>query len=440
MRTAISLHSTSVQALSRPRQIERICTYLTFSFLAVQSWGIPLTPVSFLNWSLWPTLSDLVWLAMLPVLLFLLVSGGFRRPSVLPVTKTLMLLMIYGLFSFAAAMWRFELPSSQVNYLAYSFLRLIQAYTVWLIAAHSTIWQKATQNSTFTIIILAGLMVAISALLEQYGILDYRNLVSHLPPEPLISGPWAQRVVEPADAALGTLNYNRIYAAHFLSVALLAVLLRDRFSPASLLILTIFAAAIVSTQSRTAFIALGIGVVYAFVAIKQLRVRALIFILLLIALAAILLSSTLDSQSQRTISARSDTVDESLDGRLERQQQGIEVAFLDFWAPIIGVGLGNLGYFWLGGGFSPAHGQFATTLAELGIVGMAIGVVFYLRLLRSIKVTTPFTGMVAAVFASSLVSSVFNDLLLPSPAFGSYLSLLFALAGLALRASVGEKL
>jgi hypothetical protein len=413
---------------------------LVLAYLAVQFWAIPLVALPGISWALWPIPADIVWLAMFPIAMYLLVGRALaRQPVIRSVMSAMALFIAYSVFSFFLAWLRFGFPASRLYYLFYVLFRLLQAYSVWIVALYVPMTPNA-QRRVFQLLMLAGGVVSASALLQHYLFLDYRSLVKHLPSDPTVSGPWAVRVIFPADTALGTLTYNHILAGHFLVLILMILIFNKRISLITLLFSLLLSWSIFVTQSRSALIALSAGVSYGFINSSRFRLR-LIPILAVLTIFAVMIPVIGVNRfpSERgTIEPREETFEESVIGRLERQKVAVMLAFSDLWAPLFGLGLGNLGYFWLGQGFSPSHGQYITVFSETGLVGLVTLVYLYLRLLKSNSTKISFALTVRSILVANLVSAVFNDLLLPNPAWGSYLGLLYCLAGLGLKISIEE--
>jgi hypothetical protein len=321
-------------------------------------------------------------------------------------------------------------PLSQLGYLAYNLFRLVQTVTVWYVASHIVLTPNS-EKWIWRVVFVSGLLVSIVAILQVLGVVDYRSFVGHLPPNQAISGPWAMRTYAPIDAALGTLNYNRIYAGQFIACILAAVLISCRLSFSSQALIIVLFSGLLCTQSRTALFTLCLAILYGSFYSQRVRINSLVAGIILLLLSGLVFGlAVIDGPSNYVISSRADSVEESLDGRFERQLEGVSVATESLWTVLFGVGFGNLGYFWLGQGFAPAHGQFATSFAELGLLGLALLLWVYLQLFQSISSNSHHALAVKSILFALLICAFFNDYLLPSPSFGTFLLWLFCLSGL----------
>jgi len=400
------------------------------AFFVSQCWAIPVFATGRLNWGLWPTPSDFVWLAMLPLGVYLFVT---RTPANRPagaVRAAMVVFVVYSVLSWGFASVRLGVPLSQVDYLAYTLFRLFQSFTVWAVAAYVPL-QRRHEDRVVQAITFAGLVVAVAAILEGAGILDYRVLVAHLPADAAVSGAWAPLVMNGPDAALGTLNYNRIYTAHFLGAATIVVFLYRRFSPVTAVVILLFLAGMLLTQSRSALIYLLVGLSYALFKRGRFHSRAAAIAWSIAVVILTVVAVGFDPLGQGAIAARADTFSESLYGRFEIQESALPVALQDPLSLIFGVGLANVGLFLLGkAAFSPAHGQYVTALAELGACGLVLMAIMYFRLFRFAEPEAQLGLAARAVLIGTFASAFFNDLLLPSPGFGSYLAFILCLVGI----------
>lgn len=410
--------------------VEKLSFFAVVLFLASQAWGIPLLYVPGISWSLWPTPGDFVWLLLFPVAtLLILRNHSWRSKARSSVLNAMYLFVVYCLVFYVLGYIYSPFPTSQFNYFAYNLFRILQATTVWLVASQVPL-NGIYEQRIWQVVYLSGLVVGIAAILQQFGLIDYRWFVTHLPSDPTIAGPWALRTYAPLDAALGTLNYNRIFTGQFLASLLVIAIVARNLSFSSLLLIAVLLAGMVSTQSRTAVLTLLISLAYACLRAPRVRVNVLIVGTIVVVCLLVLLPITLDHVKNTAILSRDDTLVESLDGRLERQWAGVWVATKDLWTTFFGVGFGNLGYYWLGQGFSPAHGQYATAFAELGIAGLGLLLFLYARLFQSVGLAS-YNGLaVKSLLFGLIICAMFNDYLLPSPAFGTFLPWLFCLSGL----------
>lgn len=427
--TGASLRGAAPAKLQRTARLPFVLLLL---YLAAQCWGIPVAAVPGVSWPLWPLPSDFVWLLMVPVLLHQTRYGSPRSATVARFSLSVLLFCSYSVLSFCFAWIRFGFPSSQVSYLAWDLFRLLQAYSLWSLGAHTALSPSAVRRLR-DVATAAMLVVATSCLMQQFGLLDYRHLVSHLPANRAISGPWAYRVTQPAGNALGTLNYNRIATGYFLGTGALLLLASRRLRlvlvPSALVLL----AALLATQSRTAMLAVAAGLAYLALRGRTVRVAAVLAIALLVSFA-LATGERREGVGDAGFAPRGDTFQESITGRIERHQAGIKVAFRDAATLVLGVGWGNLGYFWLGSGFGSAHGLPFTVLAELGVIGFVMLIRLYYQMFSALGSEGDLAVGVRAVLFANFATAPLNDLLTPNPAGGCYLAFLFCLAGIATRA------
>lgn len=408
----------------------RIPYLLLLAYLFTQCWGIPVVAIPGVSWGVWPTPSDIVWLALLPWGAYMFWRGASRNPRSRTIRNAMVLFAVYSVLGWAFASIRLDIPRTQLDYLVFSLFRLFQAFTVWAVASYLHL-DEGRERTVVNVLIGSGLVVAVSAILQEFGVLDYSLLVAHLPADYNVSGAWAPLVVGQPDAALGTLNFNRIYTAHFLAAIALVIFFARRFSPTTGIIIVLLIAGILFTQSRSSFIGLLVGLSYGLIKGGRFRSRAVSTIWLTAVAIAIVFAIGYDPFGAGTIAARADTFSQSLAGRFAIQQSAIPLFQESALTLLFGLGLSNTGYFLLGtGGFSPAHGQYVTALVELGVVGLGVLALMYYRLFKSARPGVPLGLTARAILFGAFASAVFNDILLPSPAFGSYLAFILCLTGL----------
>lgn len=393
------------------------------------AFGIPVRGFAWLNWSLWPTLTDLVWIVG-----FVFFAFRSRRSSLPPysgksfrfaVIGTIWFLFVNSMVS-AIQLQASGAPASQFGYSVFTAFRILQGLSiVWLI--QRVVYREDVEIGTKVLVVSASLCAA-ACVFQLLGLLDYRVLVSHL--NVGNAGPWTFRFTELPDAALGTWNFNRINTAHFLAVGLAVALCSRKISALGVLASVLLTAGILATQSRSVVTVVAMFVI-GFAVLKRRRDIA-------IALVALSVSAAVGYQvyervyvtESAEIALRQETVTESIDGRFAIQTYALEWWLMQpFLTQAFGVGFGNTGYFVFETGFMPAHGQFVTLLVEAGFLGALAFLIMGLLFILSLPKETDLQKVVKALAIAYFCGGFFNDILLPSPTFLNQTALLATLIG-----------
>ncbi len=408
------------------------------SFLVSQVWGIPIVAIAWLSWALWPSPADLITLLTIPTSMYLWRFRLWQDREVRKFVSVMLVILGYSIYAVILSWFRFEFPAEQLKYPSYVLFQLVRGMSVWFVALHVSLDRRAEEGLRWILGIVGGI-VAVAALLQQYSILEYSSLVSHLPADPRISGPWAGLRRYSPDIALGTLGFNHIYAGHVLVVAFLMLVITNKIDPLRVALAAIIVMGLYVTQARSAWAALTVGIFYVMLASRQGRTRLAAGLAAVGSLVALALIWGWNPWTSGAIAARTETVSEGLMARLALQGEGVTAIAKDPISTLFGVGLGNLGFLVGADGFWRAHSQIVTAGGELGIIGCSLFFWLYMQVWRSINVKKSIGLTVRSILSASYASALVNDILLPSPAFGSYLFLLYCLAGIALRASMRDE-
>lgn len=402
---------------------------LSLALAASFAFGIPVIGFAWLNWSLWPTLTDLVWAASMLVFVFRAGGSHFSGPVSksfrYAVVAAVCFLLANSMIS-AVQLQIARAPALQFGYSIYTAFRIFQGISiVWMM--QRLVGRKNSEAGANMLVVSAS-VCALACVLQLLGLLDYRMMVAHL--NVGNAGPWMFRFTEPPDAALGTWNFNRINAAHFLAVGLAVALCARRIDTLAVLASILITAGILATQSRSVATVVGVFVM-SFAVLKRRRDIALaLAVLSIVALVSYQLYSRFYATDAAEIALREETVSESLDGRFEIQAYALRWWLAQpFLTQALGVGFGNTGYFVFETGFMPAHGQFVTLLVETGLVGMFAVFTIVPIFILSMPKETDLQKVVKAIAVAYFCGSFFNDILLPSPTFLNQTALLATLIG-----------
>jgi O-antigen ligase len=121
---------------------------------------------------------------------------------------------------------------------------------------------------------------------------------------------------------------------------------------------------------------------------------------------------------------------ESTAGRFEVQSLGFRVFSENILNSVIGCGPGHLGLYSDSQSFYQAHSQYIHVLSEYGVFGFCVWSLWYWKRVSLLTKRSRFHTVSLSIFAGMVASAIFNDLMLPNPAFGSLIAFMFTLLGL----------
>ena len=376
--------------------------------------GIPVLASSRVSWSVWASIPDILVGLIAPFVFSSWFLPRRHRPYTRgsPVVLFGILFLLLAALSTLLALTQANAPLAQWGYPAFTAYRFLQAAVV--VAAFWRYSDDRHARLCIRLLVMSAVICAGACLLQNFGLLDYRILVAHLPSGN--AGPWEFRLTILPDAALGTWNFNRINVAHFLVIGLLLIVLKGDLTVRSVLSAATILGGILCTQSRSVAICAFMAVLFSGILRGQIRYVA--GVIVMVTILGIGYKVYQNSKAEGVIEVRAESVTENLEGRAE-----IQMAAYDWWKQaglrplLIGVGVGNTGYFVFNTGFMPAHGQWITLLVESGIIGTMFFAALVIAVLFRLPKKDPIQIAIASIFFGLVASSGFNDLLLPSPTF-----------------------
>ena len=400
-----------------------------WGYLAAQAYTIPVLTLG-PGWPVWPTLPSL-FAALLAA--SALIGGRPLSARARIVAQVLSAILLGCILS--TTWWGVRHPDALLGFSqasqtsAFLLLRVTEAIVVFWSVSRVAM-SPSRLEALCAPVTLAITIAALAVILTYFEAVPLSSLAPQIPADPGTSGPWSRFHLSMGEG-WGTVGYNHGYVAvHLLMLLILRLQLRRRaMSGVDVALLTLTGVAILLTGSRAGFAA------YVFfaaaVAFRQPRVALtlgaaaaasfLVFPALGLDIAGPV-ESVLDRQAALVAPIRV----ENLAGRW------------DIWTLTLQTLTEEPIAFFLGNGFGTAidfvghnaHMMPLQVLVELGIVGLigfGMVVVGTLRLLSRSEAggRVLLWGTVAL-----LLSSLTQETLYPSTAFGSFIALF--LAGLAL--------
>ena len=409
----------------RPPSDGRLPFLVLCGYFAVQAYTIPVATIG-PGWPVWPTLpsmfagllvgSVLVW-GRPP-------SRGARR-----ITGVLLAILLGCVLS--VVWWGVRHPSSFLAFSqaaqtsAFLLLRVVEAIAVFWAVSRVNLATGHT-NALGRAIAFALVVTSLTVTLTYLGSIPLASLAPQIPADPDVSGPWSRYHMLSGEG-WGTVGYNHGYvAAHLLMLLILRLQLRRTgLGIFDVALVATTGVAILLTGSRAGLAA------YAFfataVAFRQPRLALWIGA----AAAASLLmfpamgfdiagpvEDVLDRQGALIAPFRA----ENLAGRWEIWTLTIRTLAAEPLALLFGNGFGTAMDF-VG---HNAHMMPLQVLVELGIPGLMCFGALVVATLRLLDKPNPSGRTLLWGTIALLLSSLTQETLYPSPAFGSFVALFLA--------------
>ncbi|NNF29249.1 MAG: hypothetical protein HKN73_18635, partial [Gemmatimonadetes bacterium] len=277
---------------------------------------------------------------------------------------------------------------------------------------------------------VALVITALTVILSYLETIPLSALAPQIPADPGVSGPWS-RYHWASGEGWGTVGYNHGYvAAHLLMLLILRLQLRGSDLHASdVAFLSLTGVAILLTGSRAGFAA------YAFFAAAVVFRRPRIALALGATAAASFLlfpalgfdvagpvEAVIDRQAALVAPFRT----ENLAGRWEIWTLSVQAVAAEPLALLFGNGFGTAIDF-VG---HNAHMMPLQVLVELGVIGLIAFGAVVVATLRRLAGAEPGNRVLFWGTTALLLSSLTQETLYPSPAFGSFVALFLAAFGL----------
>jgi hypothetical protein len=400
-------------------------------YLASQAFQIPLMAVG-PSWAVWPNLSDLAF----AVLLLSLLTGSRHLRMLSAANRKVFsgLLVLFGatVAAFLAVSVRdlFAVaPQTEksADFGLFHIYRFAQFVLVYRVIAGLPLTRSRAR--TLSLIAEVTLALAFLGVLGTYtSLLPTPLLVSHLPSERSVAGPWVTLSMGQWYEA-GTIGYNHSHVAvQLVMLAGLAVGLRlRRCAFLDIACLALATAGVFLSASRAGMAAaLFLLVAYFFRRPSALTIAVLVFGLAFSAFSGFLgdLGIGVAETAERQLTLRRPLDPENLSGRAGIWQDSLDFLLADPIRWVVGAGPG--GAMQLG---NNAHMLALQIILEGGVIGLTL---FFWVMYTTMTCLYRFERGARAIFWTTgalLVSSFTQETLYPVPSMGHFLGLyLFSVA------------
>lgn len=328
-----------------------------------QSFLIPLAPLG-PSWAVWPALSDLVVLALVPLVLKQFLRNSPGR-STLAMVKLAWTVLVLCTVSFLIATGYYGSHDDFVTIGGYQIFKSIQFMIVLIATAQMTMtmrrWAifKGIALSTF-------FLVSVGVLLVASGLFSTNAVTPLLPASPLLAGPWGAYVAGSQDLGGGFISYNHGYSGiQLILSAGVAYLCFEESKRIRLLICLLLVLCTFVSGSRVCFITAVVLVVL----LERKRTNSNLFVLVILLGLGVLWaaqSSTLESAIERQSSAVSSIDDDGLSGRTGIWQEHFDYFVAHPLNLVFGTGYGYTGK----ASHNNAHNLYLQVMTETGIAGL----------------------------------------------------------------------
>jgi hypothetical protein len=398
-------------------------------YLLSQAYTIPVLPIG--PWALWPKLSDFA--AILLVVAYV-VERRYTIAASRPNRELSSLLFIFLGLGLLSYVWYLALLTKSgavgVSYGVFQIYTLLQFIAVFWVAARIPL--VASRISILRpIAVFVLVFVCFGIILTYLNIVRLPMIAPQIPASPDVSGPWADFSIPEwqwARRGWGTIGYNHSYvAAQVLMLIALVLHLspeKSSFSDSALLLLALFAGFLTDARSSLAAIILFAMIYWS--KRPQYAIAAVAFTMLVASFALLVAPDSIPivSELSESVERQSTLLDatnaDNLSGRDHIWKERLE--FLDEkplrW--LLGSGFGaavDSGNF--------AHMLFLHIIVELGLVGLAVFLILFLRILyhshhKGSAKRSIFWVTIALLFAS-LTQETFYPVAAMGHFFGFYL-------------------
>jgi len=406
-------------------------------YLLSQSFTIPIFAIG-PSWAIWPTLSDLA--TGLLVLTFLLNIS--HTPVQSKANRNIFyILILICLGCILSVAWNFTWQTNESTresiFGVFQIYRLVEFICIFWITARIPLTPERI-NLLKQIVETVLIFVCAGVVLTYFSILPLSALTAHLPYSFDIAGPWASYAhagrLESGEKGWGTIGYNHAYvAAQVLMLVSLRIHLaleqKNVFSNTTFLLISIVACFLSGSRAGLAGM-----LVFAIVYWRQQPKYA--FIGFTTAILAMLVAFIVGLQTvnfEDSIIERQKTLfeankAENLSGRDEIWIQ--RVNFLDKepvrW--LTGTGFGSAITF-----DQNAHMLCLQIILETGLVGLAIFVFLFYKILHFLYLYEPGVKPIFWVTIALLVTSATQETFYPVPALGHFIGFYLCSIAIALR-------
>ncbi|MHC2069847.1 O-antigen ligase family protein [Bremerella sp. T1] len=448
--TELHLDRNTEVATQRPAAIANAAS-LPWCFLGLclylisQAYLIPLWPQG-PSWAVWPRVADFAGGLMAAACLWHWQSVQ-RLPA--PLAKIMVWLMAFLwliAISFLAQTllspklyWNSPDAHVGVQWGLYQLARMIQ-FAILFFCAASTPLTEPRRRWLVAISTCVLWFVVITVALTYTGTIPYESVVAHLPESQDVSGPWAS-FGESYDG-LGLISYNHAYTACQLVLlfSLHLSLTYSRFSASNVLLLFAVTLAVFLSGSRAGFgamLVLVLPIVWSWIRSGGLMPLVWTGTVGLTIVAAMLIAPSMGKvdglndfkeQVEELVVRQSTTFaaykSDNLAGRTDIWKMHLEALDDRPWTWLVGYGFGTA----ITQG-NQAHMQPLNMISEIGLIGLAVGLVLLCVILHALWKCEPSQHPLLWGTIALLLTSMTQETFYPVAAFGHFLGFyLFALA------------
>jgi hypothetical protein len=385
---------------------------LVCAFWASQVFLVPILP--FGPWPIWPALSDLIILLMIPAVL---VSPRIGDKNIVWLQRLSPWLLTGCLLSLVIATAVYGVNRG-------TFIGVQQVYRavqiLFVLLATSKVrltLERIEQLRKMSVAVFAANCLAVLA--TAFG-LPSGISTPLLPDSPLVSGPWAAFIDSVLGEGTGFISYNHAYTAVQLilcaGLALAIGRISDRWR---VWFHILFLVAMFSTRSRIGFIC-----ALAFILIYELkRSRKVVLGMASVAIACSLFmagSAVFADYAERQLSSTSSLNEDQFSNRVPIWQEHIQYLADHPFAALFGVGFGY-SYETVG---ENAHMLYLHVATELGLVGLGVFLWVSWKILNALKVSRSMYWC----FIVFLLTGLSQETFYPTIAFTHFLAFFLSAA------------
>ena len=415
----------------------RIDFALLCLFVLSQAYTVPLFTVG-PSWAVWPTAGDIVLAAMIPVVVFRMVSGTGRKTTEANRRILVLLLVLLAACACSYLILCRAMPDlyratsgRATQFGEYQIYRIVQGVLAYFFASQIELTPRRTK--ILSIAAATALAIVCAALfLEYLRIIPASTYARHLPKSLLLAGPWGYYAVANQPEGYGTISYTHAYSS---SQVLLLLVLCLLLSPAArnftkAAFVFVAEAAIFASGCRA--VLAGSLVLLAALFIRRPRVLAG-FACILVAVAALTagLAPSLPDLLRPAVdraAALNPLGDMGAQARLLLWSDQVQYLNEQPLRWIIGAGFGTSA-----GSTGNDNILFLQIINETGLLGLAAFMFVIWEICRRIHFAGPNSRPMLFGTIAILVASVGQETLYPVPAMGQFIAFYTLCLALALR-------
>lgn len=419
--------SKGSNVIEKPSKLDRYQFVSISIYMMTQMFMIPIIPIG-PSWSVWPRLADF---ALIILMTTALLSARNGRPSIKcrRLLRYLILCNMVCVSTFLVFNHFHNWEHLALSFGLYQVYRLSQFILIFWAASQVPLTQlQAIKLARIATLVLV--MVCMGGIATFFEFIPANALVSHLPDDPYVSGPWSFYRLE-VHRGWGAIGYNHAYIS---AQILLLLGLRFHLSPVRMglgdglvVMLAVFAVGISGSRAGLASIMVFVTIFFAQKSARQFL--AILIPVILLILTALLITSdkvgiTLSEVWERQSTLMDPTNEGNLSGRADIWNDCIEFLNEKPHRWIVGEGFGTA----ISSG-AHAHMLYLHIVLELGVLGLLGFIALAAYILRALWQCESGAGPLFLTTVALLLSALTQETFYPVTALGHFLGLyLFSVA------------